>query len=327
METERRFALEAVRRAALFTKRLQQDRSSQVFEKEDRSPVTIADFGAQLLVSQSLQQAFPDDRLVAEENILALSQSQQPVLDRLTALLSQSIEGFSIDEVVAREEALLRKTNRQRYWVLDPIDGTKGFLRGEQFAVALALIVDQQPVLGVLGCPNLNLQAEPDQSGMGIVAWAEKGRGAWIEAIENPGEPTRLSVSHCADAAQARFVSSLDSTGHSNAGAIAALKEYLNNTVGVQQFDSQAKYVMVAAGRYDLFVRQPPQSSPAYHEKVWDHAAGAVIVEEAGGRVTDLTGQPFDYSAGRSLEKNFGVLVTNGAVHEQVVSFFRQQGG
>ena len=77
--------------------------------------------------------------------------------------------------------------------------------------------------------------------------------------------------------------------------------------------DSQAKHVTVAAGVNDLLMRFPPDAS--FHDAIWDQAAGALLVEEAGGRVTDLSGRPLDFTAGPRLLRNDGVLVSNGRLH------------
>jgi 3'(2'), 5'-bisphosphate nucleotidase len=87
---------------------------------------------------------------------------------------------------------------------------------------------------------------------------------------------------------------------------------------GVVRLDSQAKYASVACGAAEIYLR--PQSRPDYREKVWDHAAGVVVVEEAGGRVTDLHGKPLDFSLGRRLEDNRGVVATNGRIHDAVIA-------
>lgn len=77
--------------------------------------------------------------------------------------------------------------------------------------------------------------------------------------------------------------------------------------------DSQAKHVTVAAGSRDLLIRFPPQAE--FHDAVWDQAAGSLLIEEAGGRVTDLAGQPLDFTSGRRLCRNTGMLASNGVLH------------
>jgi 3'(2'), 5'-bisphosphate nucleotidase len=326
MDAEKTFAIEVVSKAAIFTKRLQREKTTLFFEKDDKSPVTAADFGSQLLVTHYLQKYFPEDPLAAEENILELSEKKTSVMEPVIELLSKDIEDFSLEKIIAKAKSPNPKQNGSRLWVLDPIDGTKGFLRGEQFAIALAFLQDYQPVLGVLGCPNLNDQAEPDTESNGVIAYAIREQGAYIQEIDRPGSPKQLSVSNCTNPAQARFVSSVDSTGHSNNDTIESLRSHLRNQEGIKQFDSQAKYVMVAAGKFDIFLRIPPAQNPNYREKIWDHAAGALIVEEAGGVATDISGKRFDFSQGRAMEKNHGILVSNGHFHDVIVKFLSGNG-
>jgi 3'(2'), 5'-bisphosphate nucleotidase len=81
--------------------------------------------------------------------------------------------------------------------------------------------------------------------------------------------------------------------------------------------DSQAKYGIVARGDAEIYLRMPTRAD--YREKIWDHAAGALIVEEAGGTVTDILGRPLDFHQGRELSGNRGVVVTNGRSHTLVL--------
>jgi 3'(2'), 5'-bisphosphate nucleotidase len=83
--------------------------------------------------------------------------------------------------------------------------------------------------------------------------------------------------------------------------------------------DSQAKYGIVARGDAALYLRLPSPKSPDYRENIWDHAAGSLIVEEAGGRVTDMYGQPLDFASGRKMLHNRGVIVSNGLLHTAVI--------
>jgi 3'(2'), 5'-bisphosphate nucleotidase len=92
----------------------------------------------------------------------------------------------------------------------------------------------------------------------------------------------------------------------------------LGITAAPLRLDSQAKYAVVARGEADVYLRLPTRAD--YREKVWDHAAGVLIVEEAVGRVTDINGLPLDFSQGRELAANRGVIVTNGRLHERVLA-------
>jgi 3'(2'), 5'-bisphosphate nucleotidase len=81
--------------------------------------------------------------------------------------------------------------------------------------------------------------------------------------------------------------------------------------------DSQCKYAAVARGEADIYLRLPTRKD--YQEKIWDHAAGWLVVTEAGGRVTDVGGKPLDFTKGRTLRDNRGVVATNGPLHDRVV--------
>jgi 3'(2'), 5'-bisphosphate nucleotidase len=83
------------------------------------------------------------------------------------------------------------------------------------------------------------------------------------------------------------------------------------------RMDSQAKYGILARGDGTVYLRLPTKK--AYVEKIWDHAAGCILVEEAGGKVTDLAGNPLDFSHGKTLVKNKGVIATNGKLHQVVL--------
>ena len=105
---------------------------------------------------------------------------------------------------------------------------------------------------------------------------------------------------------------------------MAALVQALGVTKPPVLMDSQAKYAVMAAGGGDLLFRLLSPSLPDYEEKIWDQAAGSLIVEEAGGRVTDLRGEALDFTQGRTLRANVGVLASNARVHEAALEALRQ---
>ena len=90
------------------------------------------------------------------------------------------------------------------------------------------------------------------------------------------------------------------------------------------RIDSQAKYAVVARGEADLYLRLPTRVD--YSEKIWDHAAGALIVTEAGGAVTDIRGLPLEFNHGVALAANRGVIVSNGRLHDRVIEAIRLLG-
>ena len=91
--------------------------------------------------------------------------------------------------------------------------------------------------------------------------------------------------------------------------------------------DSMAKYAVLGAGNGELLVRLLSPKRPDYREKIWDQAAGSIIVEEAGGRITDLAGRPLDFTQGRTLANNRGILTSNGRLHEAALEAVAQVAG
>lgn len=321
---EAEFAFRAVKRAAQLSDRIQHAMVTQALSKSDKSPVTVADFASQALVGEMLEAAFPDDPLVAEEDSRALSEARQPdQLQAVTRFVQSELGDVDRDEVCAWIDRGNDEPS-ERFWTLDPIDGTKGFLRGDQYVTALALIVDGELIVAALGCPNLNARIEPDFQAGGCTVVAVKGEGAWAFGREmRSGQ--RLRVSAIDSPARARVLRSFES-GHTDSEKIEALTDTLGVIADPVLMDSQAKYALLAAGRGDLLFRLLSPDRPDYKEKIWDQAAGALIVTEAGGRITDLYGRPLDFTAGRLLSNNTGVLASNGLLHEPALAALREVG-
>jgi len=315
-DREKQAAIAAVRRAAALCQQVRAEMvGADSLEKGDRSPVTVADFGAQALVCQHLTKTFPQDVIVAEEDSSELQQHS----DKLRQV-TQYVQRFQLDATSPAVCTWIDAGNgsvSERYWTLDPIDGTKGFLRNDQYAIALALVEKGQVKVAALACPALPLRLDDPSSETGTLFVAVRGQGAAMAPLgETVFEP--ISVNQAADEAGSRFVESVESAhGHH------ALQQAVAQAVGITQpslrMDSQAKYGAVARGDAALYLRLPSPKSPNYREKIWDHAAGALIVEEAGGRVTDMYGQPLDFSSGYKMEHNQGVIVSNGTRHAAVI--------
>jgi len=203
-----------------------------------------------------------------------------------------------------------------RFWTLDPVDGTKGFLRGGQYAVALALIEDGEPLLGLLGCPNMPVDTGDPHAGTGCLFVAERGAGAVMIPLDE-GNETPIRVSAPASPAEARWAESVEA-GHSDQDDAARVAELVGLGQAPLRMDSQAKYAAVARGEAAIYLRLP--TSDTYRERIWDHAAGWLMVREAGGEVTDIHGRPFDFGTGLGLERNQGVVASaGGTLHAEVL--------
>ena len=313
-------ALDAVQAASIVCATIQAGQI-QSMTKDDRSPVTVADFASQAVVCARLADAFPDDPVVGEEDATSMRAGDQSirkaVVDHVIKGLGQTADEQQVCTWIDRGGAdPASMPGVKRYWTVDPIDGTKGFLRGGQYAVALGLIVDGRVVLGVLGCPNLPVVVG-DDSAKGAMFSAVRGSGASVHPITGDGEPAEVRVDSIDDPARARFCESVES-GHSNLSLADRIAKDLGITADPVRMDSQAKYATVARGDASIYLRLPTR--PGYQEKIWDHAAGAIVIEEAGGTVTDVDGKPLDFSLGRTLAANRGVVATNGPLHDRVIA-------
>lgn len=320
---EVKFAIQAVCQASHLVAQVQAEMVSPALTKEDRSPVTVADFASQALVAHLLEEAFPNDPLMGEEDATALrAPGERPILERVTRFVSGFVSSATPEKVCSWIDRG-SGDHARRFWTLDPIDGTKGFLRGDQYAVALALIEDGQVQIGVLGCPDLAGGYLPAPGDPGSLVVAERMKGAWVVPLgSRVGSFTQLQVSDCQDPVRARLLRSFES-GHTNAGQIDQFAQALGAAVQPVRMDSQAKYAVLAAGQAELYLRLLSPQKPDYKEKIWDQAAGSLVVEEAGGRVTDLDGKPLDFTAGRRLSLNRGILASNAHLHAVALKSLR----
>jgi 3'(2'), 5'-bisphosphate nucleotidase len=345
-EKELETALLAVQRATLLTRSVYSSHAKGTLSKSDSSPVTIGDFGAQALIISTLKSAFPADQIVGEEDADDLRKDsalrdlvwdlvQKAKLEDPEAEAKAGGPVKSVDDMLDAIDAGNSPGGASgRIWALDPIDGTKGFLRGGQYAVCLALLVDGVPTVGALGCPNLPVddtapldssigQDADDKEGKGVLFGAVKGQGATSRPLSKAGlQPsTPITMKPLDDITQATFCESVEA-GHSSHGDNAAIASKLGITKPSVRMDSQAKYGSIARGAGDLYLRLPVKKD--YEEKIWDHAAGVVIVEEAGGQISDAWGKPLDFGVGRTLRENKGVVAAPKSVFPRVIQVVKE---
>jgi 3'(2'), 5'-bisphosphate nucleotidase len=316
---ERKVVIDAIKEAARLCATVRAEMVDlESLEKGDKSPVTIADWGAQALICRKLRGAFPADPIVAEEDSASLTRPENALqLERVTQYVRRLEAEVSPQQVCRWIDAGNGRVAR-RFWTLDPIDGTKGFLRNDQYAIALALVEDGQVQVGALACPSLPLEMGLSQSPPGVLFVAVRGAGAAMAPLDNDAwAPIHVGRERL------RFVESVEAA-HGN----PALQKAVARTVGIKQpplkMDSQAKYGAVARGDAALYLRLPSSPHGDYREKIWDHAAGTLIVEEAGGRVTDMHGRPLDLASGYRMTHNHGVVASNGAVHDAALKALAQ---
>jgi 3'(2'), 5'-bisphosphate nucleotidase len=235
-------------------------------------PVTQADRTANALIVRGLREAFPEDGILAEE---------------------------SVDTD--------RRLSRERVWMVDPIDGTKGFIAGTgDFAVQIGLAVGGRSVLGVLYAPSTD-----------VLYWAARGHGAWVKRpvadAEGGARTERLRVSDVNEVSRMRLAESRSHRGPRMDAVVRALgisEEVKSHSVGI-------KVGLIVERQCDLYMHLSGKT------KQWDTCAPEAVLEGAGGRMTDLWGEPLNYNTPDVYNRN-GILASNGAAHAAVVAKMKE---
>ena len=228
---------------------------------QEMEEVTAADREANDLIVQRLSEEFPDDGILAEE--------------------SKDTE---------------RRLEKQRVWLIDPMDGTKNFVqRDGDFAVQIGLAISGESVLGAVYQPVRDL-----------LYYAAKGSGAWIEG--GTANPERMSVSSKVNPREMILASSRSHRSPRMERVVNLFgfkQEVRRGSVGV-------KIGLITEQQADVYLHLSPST------KQWDTCAPEIILHESGGRLTDLFGEPLRYNGVRIDNRN-GIVATNGAVHELVI--------
>jgi 3'(2'), 5'-bisphosphate nucleotidase len=322
-EWERVQAITAVTNAAKLCEQVRANRCPDAIQKQDSSPVTIADFGAQAIICRALHAAFPNDSIVGEEDAAMLRQPD--MVDQLAQVTDQ-VQTILPDATPSSVTTWIDYGNgnlADRYWTLDPIDGTTGFLRGDQYAIALALIEGGEVKVGVMGCPAFPLSFDQPEGEQGVLFVAVRGQGSSLICLKS-GETRPIQVQPDATSVTYRLAESMEAA-HGDRDLQWVIADALGLKLPPLQMDSQAKYGAVASGQAALYLRLPWSRIPEYKENIWDHAAGAIVIEEAGGRVTDAMGKPLDFMTSAKMIHNRGIVASNGVLHDQVLALLQEE--
>lgn len=322
-------ALDAVAAACQVTRHVQYNLATiRQHTKDDRSPVTVADYAAQAVIAARLVTGFGSITLVGEEDAATLRSAGNELLRAAVADAVRPVwDGAGIDDVLDAIDLGNHDASAERFWTLDPVDGTKGFLRNGQYAVSLALIERGKVVLGVLGCPNLSADfARPfdDPDSRGTLFFATRDGGSWTAPVDDwQSGRTRLAPARGSDITAMRVCESVEAA-HSRLDDTGRVVALLGARGAPARLDSQCKYAVVARGQADVYLRLPTQ--PGYVERIWDHAAGMIVAEGAGVIVTDIDDRPLDFSHGAGLSDNRGVICAAPEFHGPVRDAIRTLG-
>lgn len=311
--------------------------SGRTKRKSDASPVTMADYGAQALISLLLSRDQDEKNadLWAEEGSQYLLQDVSFV-EEITkivdeVLLLHGMNGTCREEVIEslkRSDATRLSTERKGKafdgWILDPIDGTRGYLRGGtcEYALGLAYVKDGRLDVGAMGLPNTSLPASKSNH-KGLILRSSRGGGtqwnAWnrfqdvgTRVDEGSWKECRVDVSSTCN--ESVLCVSEDARSGEYSRFFSREKRICCGSL--------CKYASVATGNSTAYYQAvlPTRS----HWMVWDHVSGILCVEEAGGKVTDLNGSSLESFEGISfVPGGRGILVTNGILHDDLLERFR----
>lgn len=287
------------------------------WQKADQTPVTIADLASQAILCRAIASTAPGDRVLAEEDTVDLTDNSR--ISRIREILEEiTCESFSEGEITN----LIGYRGAEKsdaHWLIDPLDGTKGYIRNLVYAVAMARIENGKPVAGWLSLPG-----EHDQlagiSNQLFSAFA--GKGTMSSELKKP-EILKSVQTEPGFPAPPLLV-----TGSRAHGGSQLPDPVIRSGIEVENLpvDSQAKYAAVATGKVHLYPRRHSRSFG--YNFSWDHAAGALIVEEAGGIVTDLYGRKLDFSTDERLKNNCGILAaSNRLIHDRFLPYFKSSAG
>jgi 3'(2'), 5'-bisphosphate nucleotidase len=303
---------QAVRQSAELCRRVQEKHLMSSEKAGQQGPVTIADYGSQAILCRTISQLFPDDGILAEESgaqfvELVAEEQKREVIRLLDDILG--VEVRQSDVVRWLDFGHGRET--ERLWVIDPIDGTKGFLALRSYVIACGVMVNRVPIAGVIGAP-----AYPTADRGGMLFHAQSG-AAFIQPLAG-GLAKRIKVSDKTEAAEVRALESFEKS-HASQERMARVRELAGlHDAALIQIDSMEKYARIAAGDGELYLRLPRKGNTRSF-MIWDHCAGVALVQAAGGIATDLDGSPLDFSDGKALN-NKGVVVSNRRIHEKVIA-------
>lgn len=226
-------------------------------------PVTVADREASMIVVEGLLRYFPDDGILSEEE----------------------------------DDDIRHRLGRERVWIIDPIDGTAGFIKKDgDFAVHIGLAVSGEPTLGVVLMPFHD-----------VLYYAAKGQGAFAERGRSPRE--RMEVSATRDFYKMNLAVSRDH----RSPKMTRIVEEIRFRSEVQRGSVGLKIGLIGEQVCDMYIHLSPRT------KLWDICAPQIILEEAGGTLTDLWGRRYSYAVS-DVQNWGGIVASNGVVHDEAIA-------
>lgn len=288
-------------------------------DKGDTEPVTMADYGAQAIICRAIAQHFPEDAVLSEEageQFVALTTDRQKaeIINLLTTILDVNV----VQDDIIRWLDHGSEQQARRTWIIDPIDGTKGFIAMRHYAIGIGIVEAGQPTGAFIAAPGYGDGVSGDDD-EGLLFYVHDAQAYQMPLMGGAAQAITVSDRQ---AAPFKLVQSYEKS-HSNKERMARARTLAQmQDAHILELDSMEKYALVANGDADAYMRLPNIGSNRPH-MVWDHAPGAALVLAAGGNVTDLNGQPLDFSQGHTLPTK-GMLVSNGHIHQRLLDAIAQ---
>lgn len=267
-----------------------------MYEHELQAAIDLA-----RLAGNAILRHYSAPKIVAE-NKVGIDERDEPVtaadIEANRIIVEGLNERFTDDAVLSEEETdeMAGRMASDRVWIVDPIDGTAGFIKkDDDFAVQIGLAEAGKPVVGVVYLPARD-----------ILYFASDEQGSFVETEGKT--PQRLSVSQKMDFAEMDIAVSRDHRSPKMTRIIGTLglrSEIGRGSVGI-------KIGMIAEQVCDLYIHL------SHRTKFWDTCAPQIILEEAGGKITDLFGTPFRYDRSQVMNLN-GIVASNGIAHDATI--------
>lgn len=297
--------------------------------KADASPVTSADLASQIILVGDILKAFPEASFIAEEDSSAVNES----------IIAELRELLQCEQVDLSSLKVPFDANGDSFWAIDPIDGTKGFLRVDQegqYCVCVALLLKEkdnnswQVKMSVIGCPEIPFKHKNgNEISKGTLFYAVRGEGCFEEPLFTT--PSDIAVER-RRLVQNKFVAKKDlvlcrsfEPSHSNRAFGEKVLKCLGSSVPPISIDGQGKYALIARSQAHLYLRISPQGID-HKDKLWDHAPGSLLVEESGGCICSVAdASPIHFSDTPFIQHNGGIAVCGAAVdyHELLDSYHK----
>jgi 3'(2'), 5'-bisphosphate nucleotidase len=341
---ERKIAELAVQRAAIATKTVFDNMKNIKIDKTDNTPVSVADFAAQSLLVAAIQKNFPGDKVLGEEDSQLLQNDHQLRQKVWEIVQSTHLEDVEAEKLLGSPNSMEQmleyidiggKSNQSspgRVWIFDPVDGTKTFLLGGHYVVCCAFMVDGVQQVAAFAAPHITLEhgriseSDIDLTSGGYVISATKDKGAQMRPLSHGAlnDSSPITKKPYPGTKPLIYTESLGTETNYIPGRKDIVESLGSSWPPVDIYSTQLRYLALALGVADFLLRLP-KDPPTASSHIWDHAGGILVFQECGGKVTDIQGREMDFTTGRDLTNNVGIVAAPAYAHAKVLKAVQEE--